>query len=147
MSKYGPFSGLYFPVFVRTEYGDLLSKSPYSVQIQKIQTRKGSAFGLFSRSVMSPENIFASYQPGESFLVKDDTFDINPGYVKLAYGSSKYSSILTFYTTRDIKDKLKITISNIRFREFSGYTSDDPNQNYASVVSKGPTLKLKVDRS
>ena len=80
-------------------------------------------------------------------MVKDDTFDINPGYVKLAYGSSKYSSILTFYTTRDIKDKLKSTISNICFREFSGYTSDDPNQNYASVVSKGPTLKLKEDRS
>ena len=130
-----------------------LNTEIYSVNLhiqskyRKIQTRKDSAFGLFSRSVMSPENIFASYQPGESFLVKDDTFDINPGYVKLAYGSSKYSSTLTFYTTRDIKDKLKITISNIRFREFSGYTSDDPNQNYASVVSKGPTLKLKVDRS
>ena len=79
-----------------------LNTEIYSVNLhiqskyRKIQTRKDSAFGLFSRSVMSPENIFASYQPGESFLVKDDTFDINPGYVKLAYGSSKYSSILTF---------------------------------------------------
>ena len=97
--------------------------------------------------MMSPENIFASYQPGESFLVKDDTLDINPGYVKLTYGSSKYSSIMNFYTTRDVKDKLKSTISNIPFREFNGYISDDPNQNYASVVSKGPTLKLKVGRT
>ena len=29
------FSGLYFPIFVRTVYGDFRSKSPYSVQIQE----------------------------------------------------------------------------------------------------------------
>ena len=65
--------------------------------------------------MMSPEDIFASYHPGQRFLVKDDTLDINPGYVKLAYASSKYSSIMNFYTTRDVKEKLKSTISNIPF--------------------------------
>ena len=97
--------------------------------------------------MMSPENIFASNQSGESFLVKDDTLDINPGYVKLTYGKRKYFSIMTFYTTRDIKDKRKCTISNIAFREFNGYISDDHNQNYASAVSKALALKLKVGRS
>ena len=33
-----------------TEYGDLRSKSPYSVRIQEIRTRKDSLFGHFSRS-------------------------------------------------------------------------------------------------
>ena len=35
---------------IRTEYGDLMRKSPYSVRIQEIQTRKNSVFGHFSRS-------------------------------------------------------------------------------------------------
>ena len=35
---------------IRTEYGDLLIKSPYSVQIVKILTRKNSILGKFSRS-------------------------------------------------------------------------------------------------
>ena len=35
---------------IRTEYGDLLIKSPYSVQYGKIQNRKNSLFGYFSRS-------------------------------------------------------------------------------------------------
>ena len=97
--------------------------------------------------MMSPENILARNQSGESFLVKDDTLDINPGYVKLVYGKRKYFSIMKFYTTKDVKDKRKCTISSIAFREFNGYISDDPNQNYGSAVSKGLTLKLKVGRS
>ena len=80
-------------------------------------------------------------------MVKDDTLDINPGYVKLAYGKRKYFSIMNFYTTRDIKEKRKCTISSIAFREFNAYISDDPNQNYASAVSKALALKLKVGRS
>ena len=35
---------------IRTEYGNLLRKSPYSVRIRKIQTRKNSVFGHFSHS-------------------------------------------------------------------------------------------------
>ena len=48
VSKYGVFSGPYFPVFglnteiYRTEYGDLLRKSPYSVQIQKMTDQKSN---------------------------------------------------------------------------------------------------------
>ena len=44
----------FFPVrifLIRIEYGDLLRESPYSVRIRKIQTRKNSVFGHFSRSV------------------------------------------------------------------------------------------------
>ena len=35
---------------IRTKYGDLLRKSPYSVRNRKIRTRKNSVFGHFSRS-------------------------------------------------------------------------------------------------
>ena len=36
--------------YIWTEYGDLLRKSPCSVQMQKIRSRKNSVFGHFSRS-------------------------------------------------------------------------------------------------
>ena len=36
--------------YVRTEYGDLLRKYPYSVRIQENTDQKNSVFGHFSRS-------------------------------------------------------------------------------------------------
>ena len=78
MSKHGVISGPYFPVFIRTEYGDLRSKSPHSKhgvtsgpyfpvfglnteiyevnlhiqsEYRKIRTRNNSTFGHVSRSV------------------------------------------------------------------------------------------------
>ena len=47
--KLGVFSGN-FPVFGRTEYTNLPSKSLYSVRIQNIKTRKHSKFGHLSRT-------------------------------------------------------------------------------------------------
>ena len=44
----------FFLVFIfpiRTEYGNLLRKSPYSVRMREIRTRKNSVFGHFSHSV------------------------------------------------------------------------------------------------
>ena len=55
MSKYGVFSGLYFPVFG-------LNTEIYSVNIRiqseyrKIRSRKNSVFGHFLRIVGKPEN-------------------------------------------------------------------------------------------
>ena len=48
-SKSVQISRFYWSVFsdIRTGYGDLQSKSPYSVRIQKIRTRKISVFGHF----------------------------------------------------------------------------------------------------
>ena len=48
---------------IRTEYGDLRSKSPYSVRIREVRTRKNSVFGRFSRSDHSWGNFpfFLSY--------------------------------------------------------------------------------------
>ena len=52
---------------IRTECGDLLGKSPYSVRIQKntdqseyrkLRTRDNSVFGHFSRSVFSLDNVW-----------------------------------------------------------------------------------------
>ena len=95
--------------------------------------------------MMSPENTFASYQPGEGFIIKDDTLDINPGYVKLVYGDNKNSSAMSFYKTRNVTDKLKSIISKIPKKTFNGYNSDDCE--FASVINKGPTLKLKAGKS
>ena len=48
MFKYGVFSGPHFPAFgLNTE---ILRKSPYSVRMRKIRTRKNSVFVHFSRS-------------------------------------------------------------------------------------------------
>ena len=40
----------FFVSCIRTEYGDLLRKSPYSVQMQENTEHRNSAFGHFSRS-------------------------------------------------------------------------------------------------
>ena len=47
-----PNTEFFWSVFSRiwTEYGDLLRKSPYSVQIWKIRTRKKPVFGQFSHT-------------------------------------------------------------------------------------------------
>ena len=50
LSKYGVFSSPYFS-YIRTEYGDLRSKFPYSVRIQENTDQKISVFGHVSRSV------------------------------------------------------------------------------------------------
>ena len=51
-----PNTEFFWSVFpcIRTKYGDLQSKSPYSVRIltRKIRTRKNSVFGHFSRSAI-----------------------------------------------------------------------------------------------
>ena len=48
---------------IRTENGDFRSKSPYSVPIREVRTRKNSVFGRFSRSDHSWGNFsfFRSY--------------------------------------------------------------------------------------
>ena len=61
MSKYGVFSGAYFPAFgLNTErYG-------FSLRIQskcgKIRTRKNSVFGLFLRSVKLSKKFYLNYE-------------------------------------------------------------------------------------
>ena len=97
--------------------------------------------------IMSPENTFASYQPGESFMIIDDTLDINPSYVKLAYQSIKNSRNMSFYTARNVKGKLKSIISKTPYQKFNGYISDDSDKSFTSVINKGPAVKLKVERS
>ena len=62
MSKYGNFSGPYFPVLGLNMEGSYIRKSPYLVRIQENTNQNklylGKLFGHFSRSDMSFEDYF-----------------------------------------------------------------------------------------
>ena len=62
VSKYGVFLVGIFRIW--TEYGDLLRKSPYSVQMWENMNQKNSAFGQFLRSATmeTPEQCVKSVQ-------------------------------------------------------------------------------------
>ena len=53
LRKKGPYSEFFESTFsrIRTEYGDLLGKSPYSVRMWKNRDKKNSEQGFFLRSV------------------------------------------------------------------------------------------------
>ena len=48
MSKHGVFWSAFY--YIWTDYGDLICKSPYSVQVRENMDQKNSVFGHFSRS-------------------------------------------------------------------------------------------------
>ena len=49
VSKYGDFTGPYFP-HIRTEYGEILRISPYSVRMRQNTDQKNSVLGHISHS-------------------------------------------------------------------------------------------------
>ena len=88
--------GVFWSVFfcIRTEYGEMLRISPYSVQIRENADQKNSEYGHFSRSV--PVNLFSieslmSIKVIRYFSRLDITrsTSVTPVYVKTSMGTVK----------------------------------------------------------
>ena len=90
----------FWPAFssIRTKYGNLLSNSPYSVQIQEIMDQKNSAFGHFSRRDTSLRTIQQVLSLGILNAVVKQTLRFNTASKSLIKWKKSFVSSFPFFT-------------------------------------------------